>query len=192
MKTVRILACALPLMLAACQPSPASKPAAQAESPASSMPRPQASLIELMSSVVAPTADLIWGAVGSTEGPKGPVETKPTTDKDWAELRQKVMLLAEAANLMSVPGRHVLLPGQKLANPAGPGDLTPEQSEARINAEWPAFLAFAQTLQNSALTTLKSVDTRDLDAFTEAGGAIDEACEQCHKHFWYPDAPNPP
>jgi len=192
MKTVRILACALPLMLAACQPSPASKPAAQAETPAPSMPRPQASLIELMSSVVAPTADLIWGAVGSTEGPKGPVETKPTTDKDWAELRQKVMLLAEAANLMSVPGRHVLLPGQKLANPAGPGDLTPEQSEARINAEWPAFLAFAQTLQNSALTTLKSVDTRDLDAFTEAGGAIDEACEQCHKHFWYPDAPTPP
>jgi len=103
-----------------------------------------------------------------------------------------VMLLAEAANLMSVPGRHVLLPGQKLANPAGPGDLTPEQSEARINAEWPAFLAFAQTLQNSALTTLKSVDARDLDAFTEAGGAIDEACEQCHKHFWYPDAPTPP
>jgi len=36
------------------------------------------------------------------------------------------------------------------------------------------------------------VDARDLDAFTEAGGAIDEACEQCHKHFWYPDAPTPP
>ena len=156
------------------------------------MPRPQGSLIELMSGIVAPTADLIWGAVGSSEGPQGPVETRPTTDKEWAELRQKVMLLIEAANLLAIPDRHVLLPGQKLTNPAGPGDLTPEQAEARIKAEWPAFLAFAQTLQNAALATLKSVDARDLDAFSEAGGAIDEACEQCHKRFWYPDAPTPP
>jgi len=156
------------------------------------MPRPQASLIELMSGLIAPTADLIWGAVGSTAGPNGPVETKPTTDKDWAELRQRVMLMAEAANLLAVPDRHVLLPGEKLANPAGPGDLTPEQSEARIRAEWATWLVYAQTLQNAALATVKSVDARDLDAFTDAGGAIDEACEQCHKRFWYPDAPTPP
>src|SRR6187549_3102601 len=146
MKLLSVLGCAgLAWLVAGCHQAPAPKAAAAESPPPAPMPRPQASLIELMSGIVAPTADLIWGAVGSTEGPKGPVEKKPTTDKDWAELRQKVMLLAEAANLMSVPGRHVLLPGQKLANPAGPGDLTPEQSEARIKAEWPAFLAFAQT-----------------------------------------------
>ena len=193
MKLLPFLSCAgLAMLVTGCHQAAAPKPPAAAESPAPALPRPQASLIELMSGVVAPTADLIWGAVGSTEGPKGPVEMKPTTDKDWAELRQRVMLLAEAANLLAVPGRHVLLPGQKLANPAGPGDLKPEEAEARIKAEWPAFLAFAQTLQNAALATVKTVDARDLDAFTEAGGAIDEACEQCHKRFWYPDAPTPP
>ncbi len=177
-------------ILAACQPSAPTKPVAEAP-PAPVMPKAQASVIELMSDSVAPTADIIWGAVGTIEGPKGPVDKKPTTDKDWAELRQKVMLLAEAANLLAVPDRAVIHPGQKLANPPGPGDLPPEKAQEKIKAQWPAWLAFTQALQNSALETLKTVDARDVDKFVEAGGAIDEACEACHKSFWYPDAPTP-
>jgi hypothetical protein len=191
MRITGLLAGSALALLVACQPSTPAKPVAEAPPPAP-MPKPQASLIDLMSGVIAPTADIIWGAVGTVEGPKGPVDKKPTSDKDWADLRQKVLLMAEAANLMAVPDRVVLLPGQKLANPAGPGDLTPEKSGEKIKAEWSIWLAYAQALQNSALATLKSVDAKDVDAFVEAGGAIDEACEQCHKRFWYPDAPTPP
>jgi len=187
-----LLAATALFVLAACQPAPSSKAVTEAAPAAAVMPRPQASVIELMANVVAPTADIIWGAVGSTEGPKGPVETRPTTDKDWAELRKHVMLMVEAANLLAVPDRVVLLPGQKFTNPPGPGDLPPEKSAAKIKAQWPAFLAFAQTLQNSALGALKAVDAKDVDAFSEAGGAMDEACEACHKSFWYPDAPTTP
>jgi|SRR6185369_7766227 len=194
MRSTTLLAAATLLALTACKPAPSTKPATEAAAaPAAAiMPRPQASVVELMATIVAPTADTIWGAVGTTEGPKGPVDTKPTTDKDWAELRKKVMLMVEAANLLAVPDRAVLLPGQKLTNPPGPGDLTPEKSAERIKAEWPTFLAYAQALQNSAIATLKTVDAKDVDAFQEAGGAIDEACEQCHKRFWYPDAPAAP
>lgn len=191
MRTTSLLAAGALALLSACQPSAPPKAVAEAAPPPPVMPKPQASLIELMSGTIAPTADIIWGAVGEVDGPKGPIEKKPTTDKDWAELRQKVVSMAEAANLLAVPGRAVLLPGQKLANPAGPGDLTPEKAEAKIKAEWPAWLAFTQTLQNSALETLKKVDAKDVDGFVEAGGAIDEACEACHKQFWYPDAPKP-
>jgi hypothetical protein len=187
---ILLVGCAL-AVLAACQPSAPAKPTVEA-APAPVMPKAQASVIELMSGTIAPTADIIWGAVGTIEGPKGPVDKKPTTDKDWAELRQKVVLMAEAANLLAVPDRAVILPGQKLANPPGPGDLTPEKSGAKIKAEWAAWLAFTQALQNSALETLKKVDAKDVDGFVEAGGAIDEACEACHKRFWYPDAPTPP
>jgi hypothetical protein len=179
------------LLLAACQPSTTDKPAAQAAAPPP-MPKPQASVIELMAGTIAPTADIIWGAVGSVEGPKGPVDKKPTTEKDWAELRQKVVLLAEAANLLAIEGRAVIHPGQKLTNPAGPGDLTPEKAGEKIRTEWATWLGFTQVLQSSALSTLKAVDAKDLDGFVEAGGAIDEACEGCHKRFWYPDAPTPP
>ena len=194
MRLVPLMAAATLFALTACKPAPSTKPATEAAAaPAAAiMPRPQASVVELMATIVAPTADIIWRAVGTTEGPKGPVDTKPTTDKDWAELRKKVMLMVEVSNLLAVPDRAVLLPGQKFTNPPGPGDLPPEKSAERIKAEWPTFLAYAQALQNSAIATLKTVDAKDVDAFQEAGGAIDEACEQCHKRFWYPDAPAAP
>ncbi len=191
MRLTALLAAGALALLAACQPSGSDKTAAAAAPPPPVMPKPQASVIELMSGTIAPTADLIWGAVGTEQGPKGPVDKKPTTDKDWADLRQKVVLLAEAANLLAIEGRAVIHPGQKLANPPGPGDLAPEKAAEKIKAEWPAWLAFTQTLQNSALETLKKVDAKDVDGFVEAGGAIDEACEGCHKRFWYPDAPTP-
>jgi hypothetical protein len=187
-----MLALAAASLLAACAKS-APPPAATAAAPLpATMPRPQASVVELMASMVAPTADIIWNAVGTESTTKGTVEHKPTNDKEWATLRSQVMLLAEASNLLAVPDRAVMLPGQKFTNAPGPGDLTPEQSQAKIKANWPAFLGFARALQDSAVTALAKVDARDLDGFSEAGGAIDEACEQCHKVFWYPDAPTPP
>ena len=167
--------------------SPAPAPAAPVQGP-----KPVASILDLMSGQLAPTADLLWGAVGSTSGPKGPVEKRPHSDADWAELRRQAMILAEAANLLAVEGREVAHPDQKYLNPPGPGDLPPAKSQALIAAERPTWLAYALVLQGSALATIKAIDARDVDAFTEAGGAIDEACEQCHKRFWYPEPPPAP
>ena len=155
-------------------------------------PNPVASILDLMSGQLAPTADLLWGAVATSSGPKGPIEKQPHTDADWAELRRQALILAEAANLLAIQGREVAHPGQKFLNPPGPGDLTPEKSQSLIAAERPTWLAYALVLQGSALATIKAIDARDIDAYTEAGGAIDEACEQCHKKFWYPEAPAVP
>jgi hypothetical protein len=178
MRTTRLLAAGALALLAGCQPSLPTSSAAAAPPPPL-LPKPQASTIALMTGVIVPTSDAIWQAM-------------PASDKDWADLRYKVLLIAEAANLLAVPDRPTLLPGEKLASPAGPGDLTPEQSAAKIKAEWPTYLAYAQTLQNGAMATLKAVDSKDADALVEAGGAIYEACEQCHKRFWYPNAPAAP
>jgi hypothetical protein len=164
--------------------SPAPPPVAQLQGP-----KPVASILDLMSGQLAPTSELLWNAVGTTSGPKGAVEKRPHTDADWAELRRQAMNLAEAANLLAIEGREVAHPGQKYLNPPGPGDLSPEKAQVLIAAERPTWLAYALVLQGSALATIKAIDARDVDAFTEAGGAIDEACEQCHKKFWYPEAP---
>jgi hypothetical protein len=186
------LAALAALALTACSktPPPSASTAAPTPPPAV-MPKPVASVLDLMSGSIAPTADFVWGAVGETSGPKGPIQKQPGNDKEWAEVRRQVLALAEAANLLAVEARHVGLPGQKPTNPPGPGDLTPEQSEAKIKADWQTFLVYAQALQNAAVATLKTVDEKNVDAYSEAGGAIDEACEQCHKRFWYPDAPKP-
>jgi hypothetical protein len=179
MRSTRVLAAGALALLAACQPSPPTDSTAATAAPPAILPKPQASTIALMSGVIGPTSDAIWQAM-------------PASDKDWADLRYKVLLMAEAANLLAVPDRPGLLAGEKLASPSGPGDLTPDESAAKIKAEWPTYLAYAQTLQNGALATLKAVDSKNADALVEAGGAIYEACEQCHKRFWYPNAPTPP
>lgn len=178
MSIPRVLAAGALALLAACQPSSPTTTAPAAPAPAV-MPKAQASTIALMSGIIVPTSDAIWQAM-------------PASDKDWADLRTKVLLMAEAANLLAIPDRPGLLPGEKLAAPPGATDLTPEKSAEKIKAEWSTYLAFAQTLQNGAMATLKAVDAKDADALVEAGGAIYEACEQCHKRFWYPDAPAAP
>jgi hypothetical protein len=176
MRTSPLAALAL-MSLAACHPAAPAR--TEAADPSAPMPRAQDSVIGLMAGLIVPTSDVIW-------------QKTPANDQDWAEMRRQVLRMAEAANLLAVPDRPILLPGEKHTNPPGPGDLTPEKAAAKIKAEWPTYLAYAQTLQNAAMTVLKTVDAKDADGLVDAGGAIYEACEQCHKRFWYPDAPPAP
>ena len=189
-RSIRLIApFLLALAAAACSKAPVAAPPAAAVLPG---PVPVASVLDLMAGQLAPTADFLWGAVGETSGPKGPIEKQPHTDQEWGEVRRQALLLAETANLLAQEGRVVAHPGQKFLNPPGPGDLSPEASQALIAAERGTWLAYALALQGSAVATIKAIDARDVDAFTEAGGAIDEACEACHKKFWYPEAAAPP
>lgn len=176
------------LALGACaKQSPKSEP----ETP--SIPfHPTASIIDLMSGQVDPSADFLWDSVATISTKAGPVEKKPRSDEEWAAVRRQALVLIESANLLMIEGRSVALPGQTLENPPGAGDLTPEQSQAAILAERPTFVAYARALQDAGLLALKAIESRNVDAFLEAGGTIDEACEQCHKKFWYPGAPAPP
>jgi cytochrome c556 len=63
---------------------------------------------------------------------------------------------------------------------------------AQINANRQAFNGFAKVMQDTAITSIKAIDARNVDALLEAGGALDEACETCHTRFWYPKATAPP
>ena len=191
MKTsmLRTLALALPLaVLAACNKAPA--PEAVAKS--TYAPQPVASVLDLMSGPVDAAADALWDSVGTESSAKGPIDKVPKTDADWAKLRLQAVMLAEMGNLLMVEGRLVARPGQTLENPPGEGDLTPEQSLAQINANRDAFNGFAKAMQDTAITSVKAIDERNVDALLEAGGGLDEACEACHKRFWYPNAATPP
>ena len=33
---------------------------------------------------------------------------------------------------------------------------------------------------------LKAIEAKDVQALFDVGEAIDEACEHCHRHYWYP------
>ena len=176
------------LLLAGC----AKAPVPSAEAKPAFAPQPVASVLDLMAGPIDAAADALWDAAGTESTPTGLVDKVPKTDADWAKLRLQAVMLAETANLLMIEGRVVAHPGQTLENPPGEGDFTPEQSLAEINANRAAFNGFAKLMQDTAVTALKAIDTRNVDGLLEAGGNLDEACEACHKRFWYPNAPTPP
>jgi hypothetical protein len=153
--------------------------------------KPVASIIDLMAGQIDPAADFMWESVATVINSKGTVERAPRNDKEWAEVRRQALLLIEGANLLMMEGRVVGRPGQPRENPPGQGDLTPEQSLAAINADRKRFNAFALALAETGEQALKAIDARDTDKFLEVGGDIDEACETCHKVFWYPGGGTP-
>ena len=48
------------------------------------------------------------------------------------------------------------------------------------------FNKFSQALTDAALIALKAVETKNAEGISNAGEAIDGACENCHLKFWYP------
>jgi cytochrome c556 len=146
---------------------------------------PQFSIEEIMESIVMPAAQAVWDSVAVNVTEKGIVETKPQTDEDWEKLRWQAVTLVEATNLLIVPGRHAAHPGAKSENPGS--ELEPEQIQALIDKQRPAFVAHAHVLHEAAMQALRAIDARNIDGISEAGGTIDEACESCHLQFWYPN-----
>ena len=146
---------------------------------------PDVTILEIMESIVMPAAQAVWDAVGVDVTEKGEIEKKPENDEQWAALRAAAVTLVESSNSLVVAGRHAAPVGTKSENPDA--ELTPEKIDALLTEQRPAWVAHTQVLHVAALQALAAVDARNLDAITEAGGTIDEACESCHLQFWYPN-----
>jgi len=151
-----------------------------------------ASVLDLMLYPVDPLADELWEAVAVVSTATGTEEVAPETDEEWAALRAKALMLMEAGNLLVVEGRPVGHPGQKIAGIGESTDLTPEQAQAEIDKDRQSFVAFALALQAAAGGLRDAIDARHTDQYLEAGSALQEACEGCHRKFWYPNSPLPP
>lgn len=148
---------------------------------------PTFTIEEVMASIVMPTAGTIWNAVAVNVSADGITESKPETDEDWEKLRWAAVNLAEATNLLLIPGRVVASPAPGEEEEANDGDLTPEQIQAMLKTQWPTWVGFAHALHAVALQTIDKIDNKDVDGLLEVGGDLDAACESCHVHFWYPN-----
>ncbi|HEX7079506.1 MAG TPA: hypothetical protein VF329_00635 [Gammaproteobacteria bacterium] len=145
---------------------------------------PDATLAEIMEYIVMPNADKLWGAVSVTVGEEGVVEEAPETDAEWFELRTAALTLAEASNLLVVPGRRVDAPGAVAEYPEE--ELSPSEIHELQEEAWGAWVGHAQVLHEVAKQMIAAVDARDTQAVTDVGGTLDSACEGCHLQFWYP------
>lgn len=80
----------------------------------------------------------------------------PTTDDQWVNVERAALTLAESGNLLLIPGRAV------------------------DEGEWSRF---SHMLIDTAAQAYAAAQAKDIDGVSDAGNAIYEACEGCHKKY---------
>lgn len=146
--------------------------------------RPTATVRDIMDAVVDPSADYLWDSVEVIVTAQGREERAPKTDEDWHELRRRAIALAEASNLLLVPGRRIAEAGAKAEDPAV--ELSPDRVEVLVGQDRAGWTTLVHGLHDAAMETLKAIDAKDKDALLYSGERLDKACENCHLKYWYP------
>jgi hypothetical protein len=184
----RLAACVGLLVLGVFTPACSSKPQA--------VPRPTTelwgdmkavvSVKELMRDMLDPVSDNIFDSVSIVVDKKGTVERVPKTEEDWEKIRIGAVTLAEGAYLLKVP-RPFAPPGD-LNNSTGPDavELSPDQITAKLKADPVEWNARIEALRNVGLEVLDIVRRKDVNELWDAAENLDQACENCHRRYWYP------
>jgi len=162
------------------------------EKPAANPFTPVGTVKQIMKGIVDPTSAAIWNAVSTESGPKGVIEKAPSSDAEWAQLEHSALMLAEATNLLRMPGRQMALPDELDAKTAPDApELTPRQIEEKVSKDLENWGKKADALREAAVKAIAAAKAHDKDGIMNVGEAIDNACEQCHVVYWYPDEKKP-
>jgi len=174
--------------VSACQSTP--PPPAPQPAPETPVYQPTATIKDIMMSIVDPNADVVWLSVTTVQSAKGTVDTAPKNDEEWKNVRKGAVALSEAGNLLMMPGRHVAAPGEKSETPGV--ELEPSEMEGLINKDRAAWVMRATKLHEAGLEAIKAIDAKDSQKVFEVGEQIEQACENCHRQYWYPNEQIPP
>ena len=147
---------------------------------------PVATVRDVMTAIIDPSADFIWESVQIEATRTGTTRKAPSTDDEWAAVRRHALTIAEAANLLQLPGRAVA-PAEDVKPVEGSMDLPPAAVEALIAGDHDGWLRRARGLQDAARTALAAAERKDVNALLAAGETLDSACEACHSTYWYPE-----
>ena len=147
------------------------------------------SIKDLMESIIDPSADILWGAVGIVVDEEGVHESLPKTPEEWLDLRRAAVRIIEGANLLMMPGREAAPVGTKSETPGV--ELEPAEITVLIKKKRKSFDAFAKALRVLGLEALRATDAKNAALLMEVGGRMQDLCESCHKTFWYPNEKQP-
>jgi len=139
---------------------------------------------DIMESIIDPSADVLWRAVGTIMDKEGVQELLPKTQEDWLEQRRAAVRIIEGGNLLMMRGREAAPAGTKSEAPGV--ELEPAEIAALIKKKRKSFDAFAKALQAIGLEALRASEAKNPDLLVEIGGRMEDVCESCHKTFWYP------
>ncbi len=194
-RTLPAAAVALATALTACS----SKPTAPGAAPSAVQPamtnktpllgdmKPVVSVKELMNYMIDPASDYIFDSVKTFVRPDGKiVEVEPKTDEDWEKLKIGAVTIAEGVYLLKV--ERPFTPKGDVNNSVGPDatELSPEQIVAKVTKDPVEWNARIEALRNVGLEVLDIVKKRNAKELWDATENLDEACEACHRSYWYP------
>jgi len=189
-----LVAAALAVACSSSKSSTPAPPAASAPAPAmvNTTPllgdmKPLVSVKELMKYMIDPASDYIFDSVKTLIRPDGTVvEVMPKTDEDWEKLRIGAITLAEGVYLLKV--QRPFTPAGDVNNSVGPDatELSPEQIVAKVNKDPVEWNARIEALRNVGLEVLDIAKKRNTKELWDASENLDEACESCHRSYWYP------
>jgi len=148
---------------------------AQAQTPARAMvaPKPEvvATLGQLMKGILYPSSNVIFAAQGDNpadvppaKDPSMSVNLLASTYGKWQAVENSSLAIAEAANLLTIPGR-------KCSN----GLPVPLQ-----NADWAKFV---QGLREAGMVAYKAAQSKNQDNILMATDVLSTACSNCHDKY---------
>ena len=148
--------------------------------------KPVVSVKELMRDMLDPIADNIFDAVSTVATKQGEVTKVPKTDEDWEKIRIGAVTMAEGAYLLKI--RRPFAPPGDENNSKGPEavELSPAQITAKIEKDPVEWNARIEALRNVGLEVLDIVKRKDVNELWDAAENLDQACEGCHRSYWYP------
>src|SRR5215470_13241403 len=120
---------------------------------------------DLMESIVDPSADVIWGAVGTIADKQGVKDLSPKTKEEWLDVRRAAVRLIESGNLLMMPGREAAPAGVKSEAPGV--ELEPPEITALIRKKRKSFDAFARALQGLGSEALQASEVKNADLLIE-------------------------
>lgn len=113
-------------------------------------------LNEFMPHVMQYAGDGIWKRQGYVMDEKGEHSLFPKNDQEWEDAESASLALAEMTNVLLIPGRRV---------------PEPEWDKAVLE------------VRKVALQAATAAEKKDENAFFEAGGQLDVACDYCHERY---------
>jgi hypothetical protein len=142
------------------------------------------SIKDIMESIIDPSADALWGAVGTVVDKEGVHESFPRTQEEWLDVRRAAVRIIEGGNLLMMGGREAAPVGTKSEAPGV--ELEPAQITALIRKNQKSFGAFAKALQALGSEALRASDAQNAVLLMDIGARMESVCESCHQTFWYP------
>jgi len=120
--------------------------------------QPVGTVLQIMQGVVVPNSDVVFKVTSKP----------PKDDKDWAAIQNSALTLAEAGNLLLIPGRAAVYKS----------DIDADLKKG--NGDWVKYAKALTVMSTKAFHAASAKDIKELDTITDD---IEATCENCHAMY---------